>query len=65
MVDAFWLDRDLQQAAAWLVDVHVTSSVFECSMVLTTAVRLNGYPADDDLYFTHSDHPLILPAVTM
>ena len=58
MVNAFWLDRDLDTAVAWLVDSHVTSSVFECSMVLTTAVQLNGYPADDDLYFTHPDHPL-------
>ena len=58
MVNAFWLDRDLDQAARWLVDAHVTSSVFECSMVLTTAVQLHGYPSDDDLYFTHPDHPL-------
>ena len=58
MVNAFWLDRDVAQAAAWLVDAHVTSSVFECSMVLTTAVRLNGYPESDDLYFTHPDNPL-------
>ncbi len=52
MVNAFWLDRDLERAAAWLVDRHVTSSVFECSMVLTTAVQLNGYPESDALYFT-------------
>ncbi|WP_265110543.1 hypothetical protein [Halosolutus halophilus] len=58
MVDAFWLDRDVEQAAAWLVDRHVTSSVFECSMVLTTAVQLNGYPESDALYFTHPDNPL-------
>jgi len=57
MVNAFWLDRDLDVAARWLVDRHVTSSVFECSMVLTTAAQLNGHP-DDDLYFTHPDHPL-------
>ena len=57
MVNAFWLDRDLDTAAAWLVDRHVTSSVFECSMVLTTAVQLNGHP-DEDLYFTHQNHPL-------
>jgi hypothetical protein len=57
MVNAFWLDRDLDTAAAWLVDSHVTSSVFECSMVLTTAVQLNGM-AGDDLYFTHRNHPL-------
>ncbi len=44
MVNAFWLDRDLERAAAWLVDRHVISGVFECSMVLTTAVQLNGYP---------------------
>ena len=58
MVNAFWLDRDLETAAAWLVDRHVTSSVFECSMVLTTAVQQNGYPASDELYFTHPDNPL-------
>lgn len=58
MVNAFWLDRDLETAAAWLVDTHVTSSVFECSMVLTTAVQINGFPDDGDLYFTHPDHPL-------
>ncbi|WP_218836414.1 hypothetical protein [Halorarum salinum] len=58
MVNAFWLDRDLDAAAAWLVDSHVTSSVFECSMVLTTAAQLNGYPADEDLSFTHPDNPL-------
>lgn len=57
MVNAFWLDHDLEQAARWLVDRHVLSSVFECSMVLTTAVQLVGHP-DDDLYFTHPDHPL-------
>ena len=56
MVNAFWLDRDLDTAAAWLVDRHVTSSVFECSMVLTTAVQLNGL--SEDLYFTHPAHPL-------
>ncbi|WP_254545367.1 hypothetical protein [Halomarina pelagica] len=59
MVNAFWLDRDLDRAAAWLVDAHVTSSVFECSMALTTAVQLNGYPRDDNLYFTHASHPLV------
>ncbi|WP_232686172.1 hypothetical protein [Halobacterium zhouii] len=58
MVNAFWLDRDPDRAAAWLVDSHVTSSVLECSMVLTTAVQLVGYPREDDLYFTHADHPL-------
>lgn len=58
MVNAFWLDRDLERATAWLVDRHVTSSVFECSMVLTTAVQLNGHPDDDALYFTHQNHPL-------
>ena len=57
MVNAFWLDRDLETATAWLVDRHVTSSVFECSMVLTTAVQRNGL-VDDDLYFTHGTHPL-------
>lgn len=57
MVNAFWLDRDLDRASAWLVDAHVSSSVFECSMVLTTAAQLNGYP-DDELYFTHPNHPL-------
>ncbi|WP_101297951.1 hypothetical protein [Halegenticoccus soli] len=59
MVNAFWLDRDLRRAAEWLVDRHVLSSVFEGSMVLTTAARLNGYPdPEDDLYFTHAGHPL-------
>ncbi|WP_247000186.1 hypothetical protein [Halosolutus gelatinilyticus] len=64
MVNAFWLDRDLERTARWLVDRHVTSSVFECSMVLTTAIQLNGYPESPpeaegrDLYFTHPDHPL-------
>ncbi|WP_408957572.1 hypothetical protein [Natrinema sp. 74] len=58
MVNAFWLDRDLERVAAWLVDRHVTSSVFECSMVLTTAAQQNGYPESDDLYFTHPDNPL-------
>lgn len=58
MVNAFWLDRDLDTLAEWLVDRHVTSSVFECSMVLTTAAQLNGYPASDELYFTHPDNPL-------
>ncbi|WP_254531179.1 hypothetical protein [Natrinema gelatinilyticum] len=58
MVNAFWLDRDVEQAAAWLVDRHVTSSVFECSMVLSTAVRLNGFPESDAPYFTHQNHPL-------
>lgn len=58
MVNAFWLDRDLDTAAAWLVDAHVTSSVLECSMVLTTAVQLNGLSSDADLYFTHPDNPL-------
>ncbi|PGF16780.1 hypothetical protein CP556_12070 [Natrinema sp. CBA1119] len=58
MVNAFWLDRDLERAATWLVDRHVTSSVFECSMVLTTAVQRNGYPESDALYVTHPDHPL-------
>ncbi|GAB3670304.1 hypothetical protein [Halopiger thermotolerans] len=58
MVNAFWLDRDLETTATWLVDRHVTSSVFECSMVLTTAVQLNGYPESESLYFTHPDNPL-------
>ncbi len=58
MVNAFWLDRDTARAVEYLVDKHVLSSVFECSMVLTTAVQLNGYPGSDDLYFTHPDHPL-------
>jgi hypothetical protein len=58
MVNAFWLDRDVEQAARWLVDAHVTSSVFECSMVLTTAAQLVGLERDEDLYFTHADHPL-------
>lgn len=58
MVNAFWLDREADRAVEYLVDKHVLSSVFECSMVLTTAVQLNGYPESDDLYFTHPDHPL-------
>jgi len=58
VVNAFWLDRDTERTVRWLVDRHVTSSVFECAMVLTTAVQLNGYPESDELYFTHPDHPL-------
>ncbi|WP_226010992.1 hypothetical protein [Halomicrobium salinisoli] len=58
MVNAFWLDRDVERAAAWLVDTHVTSSVFECAMVLTTAAQVNGYPESEALYFTHEHHPL-------
>lgn len=58
MVNAFWLAHDVHQAAVWLVDAHVTSSVLECSMVLTTAAQLNGYPRDVERYFTHEDHPL-------
>jgi hypothetical protein len=57
VVNAFWLDRDPDQAARWLVDDHVTSSVFECSMVLTTAGHVNGLD-EDSLYVTHTDHPL-------
>ena len=57
MVNAFWLDRDLDVAVEWLVDAHVTSSVFEGSMVLTTAVQLNGL-SGEDLYFTHPKNPL-------
>jgi len=58
MVNAFWLDEDLVQTARWLVDRHVTSSVLENATVLTTAVQVNGYPEDGDLYFSHADHPL-------
>jgi hypothetical protein len=58
MVNAFWLDRDRDQTARWLVDSHVLSSVFENATVLTTAVQLDGYPESEDLYFTHADHPL-------
>ncbi|NEU58244.1 hypothetical protein [Halorussus sp. MSC15.2] len=63
MVNAFWLDRDLDQTARWLVDRHVLSSVLENAMVLTTAVQSNGYAEGDpetreDLYFSHADHPL-------
>jgi hypothetical protein len=58
MVNAFWLDRDPETTARWLVDRHVTSSVFECSMVLTTAVQQNGHEEREGLYFTHPDHPL-------
>lgn len=64
MVNAFWLDRDLEQSARWLVDAHVTSSVFECSMVLTTAVQLLGYPEREGLYFGFTDHPLTQWATT-
>jgi hypothetical protein len=41
-----------------LVDRHVTSSVFEGAMVLTTAVQLRRYPESVDLYFTHENYPL-------
>lgn len=58
MVNAFWLDHDLERAARWLVDTHVSSSIFECAMVLTTAVQLRGYPRDDDLYYGFTDNPL-------
>ncbi|MFC7078829.1 hypothetical protein [Halorussus caseinilyticus] len=47
MVNAFWLDRDVDQTARWLVDSHVLSSVFETAMVLTTAVQANGYAEGD------------------
>ncbi|PSP76883.1 hypothetical protein BRC81_11040 [Halobacteriales archaeon QS_1_68_20] len=57
MVNAFWLDRDLDVVRRWLVDRHVTSSLLECSMVLTTAAQVRGYEGED-LYFTHEDHPL-------
>jgi hypothetical protein len=57
VVNAFWLDRDLRRATRWLVDTHVTSSVFECSMVLTTALQLRGHEGED-LSFTHPDNPL-------
>lgn len=56
MVNAFWLDRDPAQAARWLVDKHVLSSVLECSLVLTTAAELRGYGGD--LPSTHEHHPL-------
>lgn len=60
MVNAFWLDRDLSLAVRWLVDRHVSSSVFENAMVLTTSAQTVGYrPADgQELYFTHEHHPL-------
>lgn len=58
MVNAFWLDREVEQAVRWLADLHVTSSVFECAMVLTTAVQLNGYEGSEELYFSHREHPL-------
>jgi hypothetical protein len=57
MVNAFWLDRDLDQAVRWHVDAHVTSSVHECSLVLTTALHLAGMD-DDELSVTHQHHPL-------
>lgn len=58
MVNAFWLDYELDRAASDLVDTHVTSCLLECSIVLTTAVQLNGYPRRDTLYYSHADHPL-------
>ena len=58
MVNAFWLDEDLDRTARWLVDRHVLSSVFENAMVLTTTLQLNGYPRSEELYYTHPDHPL-------
>lgn len=58
MVNAFWLDEDVEQAAAWLVDDHVLSSILEGAMVLTTAAQLTGYPREETLSFTHADHPL-------
>ncbi|MHB9285471.1 hypothetical protein ACKVMT_00345 [Halobacteriales archaeon Cl-PHB] len=59
MVNAFWLDRNLEQAAAWHVDRHVTSAILECSMVLTAALDLRDYPDEaGELYVTHQNHPL-------
>jgi hypothetical protein len=59
MVNAFWLDEDVQQAAAWLVDKHVLSSLLENHLTLTTALAIRGYP-DEDLPVTHRNHPLPL-----
>jgi len=39
MVNAFWLDRDVDQATRWLVDSHVTSSVFEWHTVSLNDVQ--------------------------
>jgi hypothetical protein len=59
MVNAFWLDEDLAQAAAWLVDKHVLSSILENQLTLETALAVNGYPAPaDELAVTHREHPL-------
>ncbi len=57
MVDACWLDEDVEQAARWLVDEHVLSSILEGAMVLTTALQANGYPRSEEPYVTHEDRP--------
>jgi hypothetical protein len=56
MVNAFWLDEDLEQAAAWHVDRHVLSAILENHLTLTTALALRGHPSD--LPVTHEHHPL-------
>ncbi len=57
MVNAFWLDRELEQAVVWLVDRHVLSSVLECSLVLSTAALRNGWEGEN-LPMSHEHHPL-------
>lgn len=48
MVNAFWLDRDLEQAVAWLVDAHVTSSVFEWAKDRTEPPWIDAYTVEAD-----------------
>jgi hypothetical protein len=57
MVNAFWLDHDLDRAARWHADDHVLSGVLECCTVLTTAARMRGYP-DDSLTGGYEHNPL-------
>lgn len=48
MVDAFWLDGDLDRVAAWLVDSHVTSSVFEWSKDRERPPWIRAYTVEVD-----------------
>jgi hypothetical protein len=57
MVNAFWLDHDLDRAARWHDDDHVLSGVLECCTVLTTAAKLRGHP-DDSLTGGYEHNPL-------
>ena len=57
MVNAFWLDEDVEQAAAWLVDDHVLSSILENHLTLATALAIRGHPSEA-LPVTHRNHPL-------